>query len=134
MARRATPTNKPRTARKKRRFGRLLFGVLGSGLVLFVLVWYAVHHFDWAGPLLANSLRSVFGDDNVARLEDFVYGAEDRVNRLLKKNEPPKTYWRGPAGNNAPRAAGGPGGAAGAPPPPPPPPPPAPPPPTGASP
>jgi len=112
MARRATPTNKPRTARKKRRFGRLLFGFLGTGIVLFVLVWYAVHHFDWAGPLLANSLRSVFGDDNVARLEDFVYGAEDRVNRLLKKNEPPKTYWRVPAATAAPGAASAQGAAA----------------------
>ena len=64
--------------------------------MLFALVWYAVHHFDWAGPLVANSLRAVFGDDNVAKLEDLVYGAEDRVNRLLKKNEPPKAYWQVP--------------------------------------
>src|SRR6187399_3496800 len=96
MARRATKSDKQKTARKKPRFGRLLFGLLGTGLLLFVFVWYAVHHFDWAGPLLANSLRAVFGDDNVARLEDFVYGAEDRVNRLVKKNEPPKAYWQVP--------------------------------------
>jgi hypothetical protein len=32
----------------------------------------------------------------VAKLEDVVYGAEDRVNRLLKKNEPPKAYWQVP--------------------------------------
>ena len=105
MARRATPSDKQKTARKnalgdprrgKRRLGRFLLSFLGTGLLLFVLVWYAVHHFDWAGPLLANSLRSLFGNDNVARLEDFVYGAEDRVNRLLKKNEPPKAYWQVP--------------------------------------
>ena len=65
-------------------------------MLLVLLVWYAVHHFDWAGPLVANSLRAVFGDDNVAKLEDFVYGAEDRVNHLLKKDEPPKAYWQVP--------------------------------------
>lgn len=108
MARRATPSDKPKTARKDaprprraKRWGRLLLGVLGAGLVLFSFVWYAVHHFDWAGPMLANSLRAVFGDDNVARLEDFVYGAEDHVNRVLKKNEPPKAYWQVPGSASA---------------------------------
>src|SRR6187551_4539 len=102
MARRATQNEKQKTARAKRekgkrpRAGRLLLAFLGTGCLLFALVWYAVHHFDWAGPLLANSLRAVFGDDNVAKLEDLVYGAEDRVNRLLKKNEPPKAYWQIP--------------------------------------
>jgi len=105
MARRGTPSDKQETARKnaprkpsprKSRLGRLLLGALGGGFLLFLLVWYAVHHFDWAGPLVANSLRALFGDDNVARLEDFVYGAEDHVNRLLKKNEPPKAYWQVP--------------------------------------
>jgi len=105
MARRATksdtqkaaPKNAPRAARRGRpRLGRLLVAFLGMGFLLLLLVWYAVHHFDWAGPLLANSLRSLFGDDNVAKLEDVVYGAEDRVNRLLKKNEPPKAYWQVP--------------------------------------
>jgi len=105
MARRATKSDKQKTARKKPRFGRLLFGLLGTGLLLLVFVWYAVHHFDWAGPLLANSLRAVFGDDNVARLEDFVYGAEDRVNRLVKKNEPPKAYWQVPGTASAAASA-----------------------------
>jgi len=106
MARRATKNDPKKAARKHAhrdprrggpKFGRLLFGVLGAGFVLVLLVWYAVHRFDWAGPLLANSLRAVFGADNVAKLEDVVYGAEDHVNRLLKKNEPPKTYWQVPS-------------------------------------
>ncbi len=70
---------------------------LACSVLLIALVWYAVHHFDWAGPLVANSLRAVFGDDNVAKLEDLVYGAEDRVNRVLKKNEAPKAYWNVPS-------------------------------------
>ena len=115
MARRATTDEKQKAGRKnalrqpgrgRPRFGRLLFGALGSAFLLLLLVWYLVHHFDWAGPLLANSLRGVFGNDNVAKLEDVVYGAEDRVNRLLKKNEPPKAYWRVPGiASAAPSAA-----------------------------
>jgi hypothetical protein len=113
MARRATKSDQLKAQRKDaprktrgRRFGRLLFAVLGTGLLLLLLVWYAVHHFDWAGPLLANSLRAVFGNDRVAKLEDVVYGAEDRVNRLLKKNEPPKAYWQVPGSASvAPAAA-----------------------------
>src|SRR6187402_2789657 len=114
MARRATTDEKQKAARKntlrvtgraRLRFGRLLFGVLASVFVLFLLVWYAVHHFDWAGPLLANSLRALFGVEKVAKLEDVVYGAEDRVNRLLKKNEPPKAYWQVPSASAAPSAA-----------------------------
>ena len=92
--RKEAPKNKPR-------FARVALGFLGSTLVLIGAVWYAVHHFDWAGPLLANSLRAVFGDERVARLEDFVYGAEDRVNRLLKKNEAPKAYWQVPSAPSA---------------------------------
>ena len=109
MARRATPNDKqksprkdaPRTARRGKRWGRRLLSGVGVGFVIFLLVWYAVHHFDWAGPMVANSLRAVFGDDNVARLEDFVYGAEDHVNRVLKKNEPPKAYWQVPGSASA---------------------------------
>ncbi|MET0795304.1 MAG: hypothetical protein ABW061_27545 [Polyangiaceae bacterium] len=87
---------KQKATRKKLRIGRLVLGFAAGCVLALLLVWYAVHHFDWAGPLVANSLRSLFGDDKVAKLEDLVYGVEDRVNRLLKKNEPPKTYWRVP--------------------------------------
>jgi len=85
---RASDVKKP--ARKKLRVGRLVLYFCATCVLLVGLVWYAVHHFDWAGPLVANSLRAVVGDDTVAKLEDFVYGAEDHVNRLLKKNEPPR--------------------------------------------
>jgi hypothetical protein len=105
MARRATQEVKPKAAKKSARFARVLFWLLGSGVLLVALVWYAVHHFDWAGPLVANSLRAVFGDDTVAKLEDLVYGAEDRVNRVLKKDEPPKAYWNVPSAAVAPSAA-----------------------------
>ncbi len=97
-------------ARKKLRIGRLALYFGASCVLVLMLVWYAVHHFDWAGPLVANSLRAIVGDDTVAKLEDFVYGAEDHVNRLLKKNEPPKAYWSVPdagAASAAPTAPDG---------------------------
>ncbi|HTA91699.1 MAG TPA: hypothetical protein VK745_19080 [Polyangiaceae bacterium] len=96
MARRPTADDGSRAPRKRRRFARIALGLLGGLVLLLSLVWYSVHHFDWAGPLVANSLRAVLGDDKVAKLEDLVYGAEDGVNRVLKKNEPPKTYWNVP--------------------------------------
>jgi hypothetical protein len=105
MARRATQDVKPKAAKKRSRFARVLLWLLAGGVLLVALAWYAVHHFDWAGPLVANSLRAVFGDNTVAKLEDLVYGAEDRVNRVLKKDEPPKAYWNVPSAVVAPSAA-----------------------------
>src|SRR5882724_12258663 len=105
MARRATQDVKPKAAKKRSRFTRVLLWLLAGGVLLVTLVWYAVHHFDWAGPLVANSLRAAFGDDTVAKLEDLVYGAEDRVNRVLKKDEPPKAYWNVPSAAVAASAA-----------------------------
>jgi hypothetical protein len=56
-------------------------------------LWIAVHRVEWLGPLLANTLRSIIGKDNVAALEDFAYGVEDRFNRWWRKDEKPKAYW-----------------------------------------
>ncbi len=99
MAPRARAVTKPKAAPKKRRWARLALLVVACAVLILALAWSAVHHFDWAGPLIANALREVGGANNVAKLEDTVYGLEDRVNKLLKKNEPPKAYW------NVPRAA-----------------------------
>ncbi len=97
------------TPPRSRRLRRWLAILAGSALVLFLALWYAVHHFDWAGPLVANSLRAVIGVDNVARLEDFVYGVEDRANRTLRGSEAPKAAWSVPAqpAAAAPPAAAG---------------------------
>ncbi len=58
-----------------------------------IILWFAIHHIPWMGPLVANSLRRVIGTENVTRLEDFAYGVEDRFNRVWKKDEKPKAYW-----------------------------------------
>jgi hypothetical protein len=60
-------------------------------------LWVAIHRFDWMGPFVANTLRSIVGTDNVARLEDLVYAVEDAANRVSKKNEAPKAYWAVPS-------------------------------------
>jgi hypothetical protein len=75
---------------------RLVLGTSLGFVTSVALLWIAVHRFDWAGPLLANSLRAVLGVGAVAKLEDFAYAVEDRANRVLKKNDPPKTYWKVP--------------------------------------
>lgn len=68
-----------------------------GGVACIALTYWLVHRFEWAGPLVANSLRAVVGVDNVARLEDFVYAVEDRVNRLTRKNETPQAHWQVPS-------------------------------------
>ncbi len=60
-------------------------------------MWVAVHTIPWMGPLVANTLRSIIGKENVTRLEDFVYSVEDRINRTVKADEKPKAYWDVPA-------------------------------------
>jgi hypothetical protein len=59
-------------------------------------MWWAVHRYDWMGPLVANTLRAVVGPTAVAKLEDFVYGIEDRVNRVSRGQEAPKAAWSVP--------------------------------------
>jgi hypothetical protein len=70
-------------------------GAAGAGAL--VALWVAVHRYDWMGPLVANSLRSLIGVNAVARIEDAVYAVEDRVNRVTRHNETPKAYWTVPA-------------------------------------
>jgi hypothetical protein len=85
-----------RRPRRQRGSGRLarwlprIAALLGVGTAV---LWWAVHRFDWMGPLVANGLRAVVGVDAVARLEDFVYGLEDRKNRLVRSKETPHAYW-----------------------------------------
>jgi hypothetical protein len=46
--------------------------------------------------MVADGLRAVIGSESVTKLEDFVYGVEDRVNQAVRKNEAPKAYWTVP--------------------------------------
>lgn len=86
--------------RKRRRWGRILRDSLLSLLILGAVstgvLWWAVHTFDWAGPLVADTLRALIGVDNVTRLEDFAYAVEDRYNRWAREGEAPRAYWEVP--------------------------------------
>src|SRR5690606_21777856 len=64
--------------------------------ILVVALWIAVHSIPWMGPLVANTLRSIVGKENVTRLEEFVYSIEDRANRTFKAGDKPKAYWKVP--------------------------------------
>jgi hypothetical protein len=96
-----------RARRAKAKTGRLtrwlprISAALG---VVLGLLWWAVHRYDWMGPLVANGLRSVVGVSAVAKLEDFVYAVEDRYNRAARGSEAPKSYWAVPQTTSAPRA------------------------------
>jgi len=93
------PAERPHLAadRRKRRWRRGLFGALAAAPLLLLGLWVAVHRVEWLGPLIANSLRAVIGKDNVAKLEDFAYGIEDKFNRWWRKDEKPHAYWAVPA-------------------------------------
>ncbi len=85
---------KPSAVRKRgKRWRKVLFGVALASPVAVGALWYGVHNVPWLGPLVANSLRATIGTDNVAALEDFVYGLEDRFNQVWRKDEKPKAYW-----------------------------------------
>ena len=63
--------------------GLTFLGAMGAAVVL------AVHHVPQAGPLIANSLRSVIGIEAVARLEETVASVEDKLMRW--RAEPPRS-------------------------------------------
>jgi len=83
--------------RRRPRLWRLLLGGVAAMGVGVALLWWAVHRFDWAGPLVADSLRAVIGVDGVARLEELAYGIEDRVHRLTRGGTAPQARWAVPA-------------------------------------
>jgi hypothetical protein len=104
-------TLRPASARK-RRFLRWLPRISAALGVAVALLWWAIHRFDWMGPLVANGLRAVIGADNVASLEDWVYSVEDKKNRVLREKEAPKAYWKVPVpAANAPASPNSDGGA-----------------------
>lgn len=61
--------------------------------VLAVAMWLAVHNIPGFGPWVADTLRSLFGNEFVAWLEDTVYDTEDWVNRKTRADEAPTAMW-----------------------------------------
>ena len=75
--------------KKKRRWTRRLLYALIAIPILVVGMRVAVHEIPGFGPWVANTLRSLFGNEFVAWLEDTVYGVEDRVNQVTKADDAP---------------------------------------------
>jgi hypothetical protein len=76
-------------------------GALGSlGLfipALALVAWFAVHRISGLAPWLADGLRGVIGIEGVARLEELVYGLEDRFYSFWRRGEKPRAYWAVPS-------------------------------------
>lgn len=64
-------------------------------------MWLAVHRIPGFGPWVADTLRSLFGNEFVAWLEDTAYGVEDWVNRKTKAEKPPEAPWDVPPDGSA---------------------------------
>jgi hypothetical protein len=67
-----------------------LGGVLAAGAGL----WLGIQHTSWLGPLLADTGRAVVGPTAIARLEDAVYGVQERYNRAVHSEDAPRTHWQ----------------------------------------
>ena len=69
--------------------------------VLLLAGWFAVHNIPGFGPLVADSLRAVFGKSFVAWLEDTAYGVQDWFNRKTKSDQGAKSPWAVPGAASA---------------------------------
>ncbi len=101
---RARASRPRRAPARRRRLLRAAVIVLAAGFGAVAALWVAIHRYDWLGPLIANTLRSIIGVERVAKLEDFAYGVEDRVNRATRTHDTPKAYWAVPTVSAAPPA------------------------------
>jgi len=82
---------------KRRRWRRALVGVGLSIPVLVLVLWWAAHNVKGFGGWMADTLRSMFGNEFVAWLEDTAYGVEDWVNRKTKGDAAPEPMWEIPS-------------------------------------
>ncbi|MFO0552754.1 MAG: hypothetical protein U0271_30460 [Polyangiaceae bacterium] len=91
----AKPTAKPK---KKRKWLRRIGLGLRIGVPVSILaLWIAIHRIEWLGPWLADTGRSIVGNDAIAKLEDWAYGVQDKYNQVTRGNEPPTAHWQVPA-------------------------------------
>lgn len=95
----APPTPEP-LAKPKPRWRVWLRRVLIGGAVATPIaglgLWIAIHRVEWLGPWLADTGRSIVGNDAIAKLEDWAYGVQDRVNQTVREGEKPEALWDAP--------------------------------------
>lgn len=85
-----------RRGNKSRPGGTVLVMAVTLAFAGILGLWIAVNRVEWLGPYVADGLRAVVGTEAVARLEDFSYRLQDRVNRVFRRGEKPKAYWQVP--------------------------------------
>src|SRR4051794_14272645 len=80
-------------------FGRrwLRRAMLGALPVALIGLWIAIHQVGWLGPLLADGARAIVGPTAVAKLEDWAYAVQDRINHFVHRNDAPIAYWEVPS-------------------------------------
>lgn len=64
--------------------------------LLLLALWIAIHRIPGFGGFLADTARSVFGNEAVAWVEDTTYGIEDWVLRKTRSDDKPEAYWEVP--------------------------------------
>lgn len=86
----AKPEKSPKPARRPlRRSVALLVALIAIPLLL----WIAIKHIPWLGPLFADTARSVLGPAAVGRMEDIAYGIDDWWTRKWRAGDAPEAYW-----------------------------------------
>ncbi len=86
-------TAKPSPKKKMKWWKKGLLGLFLSIPVLGLALWIAIHRVEWLGPWLADLGRSIVGNDAIAKLEDWAYGAQDRINLSTRADEKPTAHW-----------------------------------------
>lgn len=84
---------------------RLRRGLAIAGIATVVgvpLLWVAIHRIPGFGSFLADTGRSVVGNDAIAWLEETAYAIEDRYNRAVHSGDAPEAYWEVPTVSSGP--------------------------------
>jgi hypothetical protein len=83
----------PAKPKKKRKWLRRIGFVFALIPVLMLALWIAIHKIDGFGPWCANLGRAILGNDAIAKLEDWAYGVQDKVNLATRSDEKPQSAW-----------------------------------------
>lgn len=89
------PEPKPKKGRRWLR--KLLLGLAVGTPLLMLALWIAIHRVEWLGPWLADTGRSIVGNDAIAKLEDWAYGVQDEYNQATRGDEKPESFWEVPS-------------------------------------
>jgi hypothetical protein len=92
-----TADTAPAKPKKKRKlWKKILLGLAIAFPIGVLALWIAIHRVEWLGPWLADAGRSVVGNDAIAKLEDWAYGAQDEFSTATRGDEKPTAHWEVP--------------------------------------